>query len=393
MKKHLFISSILILFTLNSFANPDTLKSFPIQFNFLSPIGSHGIYSTEYQYNFSIGILGNRSGGIKGFETAGFFNYTKTNMSGFQTSGLFNWVKDEVSGIQITGLGNYAKKSKGVQISGGFNIAKEGFKGLQIGGLVSTANNKTYQINKYDFSTQISGLYSKGIGFNQFVQISGLVSIGDEIKSTQIAGLVNISKGNEGAQIAGIYNQSKKVKGIQIGFMNIADSVEGFQIGAINKSKLNGKYAYEIGVSDVQNIYFNYRSGVNTLYNFLNFGLQYNNGINWSYGYGIGVYLKEKSKYRTFTEVSAYHITENKLWERRYSNFLLSYAYGFEFGKEDNKNIRITPSFNLYLAKTKDGRLQPYPETSFPYYSLVAKTTRTDVHMWLGLKVSKKINI
>ena len=112
--------SLLIAFCLffgTFHANADSLNYSPVQFNFLSPIGTHGIYSTNYLFNFSIGALSNHSGGIKGFEVAGLYNYTKTNMNGFQTAGLFNWVRNESNGFQVSGLFNSTKKAKGVQIS------------------------------------------------------------------------------------------------------------------------------------------------------------------------------------------------------------------------------------------------------------------------------------
>ncbi len=390
MKKYL-LSFLLVINSLNLFSQNDSLKSFPFQFTLISPVATSKHHSLQYNYNFSVSLISGRSGGIKGFEVGGISNYTKYNVYGFQTSGVANIVRKKVNGIQISGGLNYADKTTGAQIAGLVNLSRNEFKGLQIAGLISTANDTTNKHLLNEFNTQISGLYSKGKGFDQFVQISGLVSISEKIKAVQIAGLVNISEGNEGVQIAGIYNRSKNVKGIQIGFINIADSVDGFMLGAYNRSRKNGKYAFEFGSSDNLNLNARYVSGVNEFYNFISFGLKIKDGINWGYGLGIGLYSIQKSNYISFSEFSVHHITENKLWENRYSNFLFSYGYGIEFNSRGRGNFRIMPTINLYKARTKDGRLRPFPESNFAYYSTKLSNTLNDYHFWLGLNLSYKI--
>lgn len=270
---------------------------------------------------------------------------------------------------------------------------------------ISTSGNNSFQYN-YNFS--ISAISGKSGGINGFevagisnytkhnvngFQTSGLVNIvKNKVDGIQIAGLVNKTNGNEGVQIAGIYNKSKIVKGVQIALINFADSVDGYMIGAVNKSAKNGKYAFEFGSSDNFSINARYVSGVKDVYNFISFGLKYKEGMNWAYGFGIGKYLKEKPKHRTFIEFAFHHVTEDKLWENRYANFLLSYGYGFEFKSNRNGNFRVMPTINLYKVHTKDGRLRPYPETNFVYYSAKASGALRDYHIWVGLNLSYKIN-
>ena len=70
------------------------------------------------------------------------------------------------------------------------------------------------------------------------VNITGLITLVDEIDGLSLSGLSNFAYKFNGASIAGLYNRATIAKGVQIGLINKSANMRGIQIGLWN---INGR--------------------------------------------------------------------------------------------------------------------------------------------------------
>jgi hypothetical protein len=95
---------------------------------------------------------------VKGFQTAGVFNASRSPVSGAQIAGVANWTDQPMHGMQAAGAANWAPEAKGVQ-----------FAVVNVGGTVDGVQ-------------------------------AGVVNIADEVKGMQL-GVLNIARSMQGAPI------------------------------------------------------------------------------------------------------------------------------------------------------------------------------------------------
>lgn len=196
-------------------------------------------------------------------------------MKGIQANLLFNFtgLSDSyptyVRGIQIAGLANLfmGADAEGVQIAGLVNTGGTG--GMQVAGLVNAGMYNEVQValvnhvekggyvgqfGLMNYADSVQGLQCFGM-YNKAENVSGMqigivnrtadplkgvdrkmrmmVGAHDSIMTGMQLGAVNLADSLTGVQ-AGLVNRSVKAKGLQLGLVNITDQLQGLQIGVLN---------------------------------------------------------------------------------------------------------------------------------------------------------------
>ncbi len=310
--------------------NLKTYDNKPVQVSLLPFLGSNYKMSGTRTNNLSINIIAGYAGGLNGTEIAGFANVISGDINGWQfagfsnvvggkgkgwqTSGFFNYMGGSLDGVQLSGWGNVLMDTlSGMQLSGFVNTLKGGMSGVQLAGFanITTKNVDGAQISGFANwahgdvrMLQLSGFGNYAGGDVNMAQLSGFANVSDKLKGVQIAGFGNIARGkSKGAQIAGFMNYSREAdgvgvagfanlsagtsKGVQIaGFLNVAKNLRGVQIGIVNVvdsvesgvpiGLLNfvwrGYHKLDISANDVFPLNISYKGGVPAFYSIISFG-------------------------------------------------------------------------------------------------------------------------
>lgn len=113
LKYTLIILFITFIFTRTLRAENDTLQRFPAQISFVYPLGTNGVESANYEFNFSLNVIMGVTGVIRGVECAGIMNTVNHNVFGAQFAGIMNMASGYFTGFQGAGIINMTnKKSK-----------------------------------------------------------------------------------------------------------------------------------------------------------------------------------------------------------------------------------------------------------------------------------------
>ena len=124
------------------------------------------------------------------------------------------------------------------------NTQDEAFRGVQFAWLVNQARGRTgNQISGLGNLAlkEVDGWQAAVVGVNwslgplQGGQV-GLLNIASQVRGWQVAQTTNVVGKIRGWQLAGITNFVGEVKGGQVGLLNVANEVKGWQVGAINLS-------------------------------------------------------------------------------------------------------------------------------------------------------------
>ncbi|MEZ4800942.1 MAG: STN domain-containing protein [Flavobacteriales bacterium] len=244
------------------------------QVSFVPFIGTNHRLSANCSNAFSFNILGGVAFSSRAFEFGGLFNMNRENAEGVQIAGLYNLNGGAQSGFQLSGLFGYNQlHSKGAQIGGLFNYNPQGFDGFALGGLFN-----------------YTGKSSSGF---------------------QLAGIANISREKfSGVQLAGLVNYAHHAD-VQIGFINIADSMSGTPIGFFNFVK-SGYHKLEISYDSDEHLNLAFRSGVPQFYTILLSSIRpaYRDSTEWSFGYGIGTAPKLAKNVRLNFDLTSQQMVE-----------------------------------------------------------------------------------
>lgn len=294
----------------------------PAQVTFFYPLGTNSVNSHKYYYNFSLNLLAGRTGGIEGFEAAGWVNINDKFMKGFQAAGIgnvclgtgevfqgagiFNFVlKDykgfqgagivnttggKMEGAQMAGIGNFSQGLQGAQFAGIYNVSWEKVKGVQFAGIVNLAGGESENIQ----GAGIINISDKIIG----AQIAGIGNVSIRNQGAQVAGIFNAADEIDGAQIGGIVNIADNVKGIQLaGILNICDSIDGVPIALVSYVHKNGYKKIEASTNEVNLINGTVKTGVRKFYTLFTVGYNPSNSdFNTSFGAGIGTSVLLKNQ-------------------------------------------------------------------------------------------------
>ena len=252
------------------------------QLGFWPGIGTKSALKGQQENKISFNVFGGYAAQVDALEIGGLFNIVQKHVRSFQVGGLFNIVGGKLDGVQLAGL---------------YNDVGGDLSGLQVGGLVNVNKSSTKAL-------QIAGIYNRDQEFTG-LQIAGVLN-----KSVQVA---------KGAQIAGLVNSAKKINGFQLGFINLADTINGIAIGPVNYSR-NGKHALSVSTQENGQWNLSYKSGSYRLYNILQAGtLPTDIGRHYFFGYGLGSEWPLKGKLRMAAELSNLHFTSAKQFDTDYS--------------------------------------------------------------------------
>ena len=124
------------------------------------------------------------------------------------------------------------------------NTQDEAFRGVQFAWLVNQARGRTgSQIGGLGNLAlrEVDGWQASVVGVNwamgplQGGQV-GLLNIASQVRGWQVAQTTNIVGKIRGWQLAGVTNFVGEVKGGQVGLLNVASEVKGWQVGLVNLS-------------------------------------------------------------------------------------------------------------------------------------------------------------
>jgi len=337
---------------------------------------------------FQFASFGNFNKGISnGFQFAGFSNFNYNQADGVLAAGFFNFTNGKSFAVQAAGFANFCEDIEGIQAAGFANVVKGNGKATQLAGL---ANITLGEIN----GVQVAGFLNFSQQKMQNVQASGFMNISnDDATGVQIAGAVNIAKGDlSGVQISGLLNVAKKVKGFQLGFVNIADTIEsGIPIGVLSIVK-KGFREMEISVGEGINAQASFKIGVDKFYNIFAIGTQViGSEYSWGFGYGIGTHLSKNDRFKTQLELMSFHINEGEAWTDG-DNELQQAKVTFTKKVSDHFSIFAGPTMNLMITKNKDNHDQPFTSHFAPYEIVSHSGKNTTLQGWIGFTAGIHIN-
>lgn len=393
----------------------------PYQYSLVPAIGTHGRIGSQVVNKFSMNLIGGYTAGLSGVEIAGVFNIDQKDVKWVQLAGIFNIVGGHFTGVQVGGIHNHIMDSlKGVQIGGISNILKYGFhggqisgtynqaggdgQGVQIGGILNNAGGSLKGAQVAGFlnlgrdsidGAQIAGAVNVGWGDIKGAQIAGAVNMGrKQVDGAQIAGVINYRTGGDGTQVAGavnvsldttsgvqlsgLINYTKVLKGVQIGFVNYADSSDGFSFGVFNFVR-KGFHQVLVYNNELTDVNIAYRSGSRKLYSLLLAGMKLGDKRAYTFGYGIGrpftvsprseitVELTSQSLYLGSWNDTNSIIRLQTAWNRRLNKYLTLYG---------------GPSFTIYYSDKLDEIDPAYESRVPPHYSPF--TLGGGVTAWFG---------
>lgn len=401
---------------------PETDRHQLIQVSLLPGIGTSAPNSATVNVNYSLNLLSGRHNSLDGLEFGGIYNRHETYAYGFQFAGLGNYVGDNVRGFQFAGLINRSKGNvKGLQMSGLTNLGSGNLEGLQLGGLLNTASSKStgaqfsfggnlMKGNLTGGQVSFVGNVTQGnLNGPQFSMGANIVS--DSLRGIQIGGALNSAKYVKGAQLSfginiagekvngfqlGTFNRAHKLSGLQIGLINVVDSLEkGATIGLLNLVK-NGKTEFAIDHNDVDHVRLTFRTGTTGFYNIYTVGFRLlesditnddNLLINYGFGFGTEKNLKKNFFFNLELISSVLYNTEDKeqlfnLLNRLHANIGFRAKKWLAFSGGPVLNVFVTDEYNNETGETS----QLGNKKSF----FDKKSNAEVIKMWLGYSFSVK---
>ncbi len=369
-----------------------------------------------------VGLLGNSLlRGLQGLQVGGFFNRVEGQVQGVQLTGLLNMSMGKVIGLQGSGiinlggdlygmqtstLSNVAANLYGLQLSGVSNIASDVY-GCQIAGGVNFANGKL-------FGSQFAGLGNIAWGGKSAVQFAGLFNYSAKAQF-QISGFLNLAQYIDGAQIGlfnaadrqvngcqigvlnhtrdlqgvqiGLINSAEKANGLLLGLVNVVDSIKGIPLGLINIVKRNGYNRIEISTGDILYFQLGAKFGVPRLYQIVQAGWQVNGRSEyvWSIGGGLGTALPLTKALQLNVELLFSKINEGVLWEGEL-NILQQLKVNLDVKIQERVSLFVGPVLNVHASRFFNTATQEYGSTLAPYSFVNATNNRgTNLKLWIGI--------
>nr|MCU0345647.1 hypothetical protein [Saprospiraceae bacterium] len=380
------------------------------QVSVLPFIGTNTRESDDVSNNLSLNLLWGVNGGVNGMEVGGGLNMVRNDMNGFQVAGLgnkvnrnmtgtqvggiFNYAGGVTKGFQVAGVVNYANNAEAAQAAGFGNMVRGNVAGIQASGLFNVAGGNARAL-------QASGLFNKTGGDSKF-QAAGGFNRSRGSSKWQASGLFNLSRGNTKFQISSLFNSANDVqwgqfgtfnrargnmRGLQIGLINISDTVSGVPIALINIVK-RGYNKFEIYGSEILHGNFQLKLGANRFYNIFHVGARVPPGDGsyiWGIGYGIGKVSKLSKRSSLNWELMAMHISENETWTNTLNSIgQFRWLWNHQLGR--SIGFFIGPTANVMVSQLRN------PETGIIQSPVVPYTLidedldgKTNLKAWVGV--------
>lgn len=364
-------------------SNQVELKQRPAQLSFLPPLSTNGLESHQVVNNLSINLIAGYQGGLEGLEMGGFANILRHDMKGLQLAGFGNNVFGQTLGTQISGFYNYSHGTcVGAQLAGFANVVTDSAWAFQAAGFSNVVTG--------DFKgAQLSGFTNTTVGKMKGTQLAGFANIAvDSMVGTQVAGFANIAAGDvKGMQASGFINVARKVNGLQLGIININDTVDqGVAIGLLNISR-RGVWDLELESSLSFHGLVQLKTGSERLYSIFSAGAsQRANSLMWAYGYGLGTQFPISQKLDMNIDLTSHRIVEPNApaWSINQLNRLkVNVAYPLN----TYMKVYAGPSFNV-LHSTITNNEGELTGGEFAPYTLYEQNLRfTNIKMYPGFNL------
>jgi hypothetical protein len=342
--------------------------------SFVYPLGTHGKYSKDRQFGFSLNLLSGITGGVNGVELGGLYNRNKQYVKGVQVAGILNYTGGFSKGLQMGGVNNTVKKTSNVQLAGIFNNTVELNDGLQAGGIFNIA------------------------GKSSGAQIAGVFNCAKTSSAVQLAGIMNLTKEGNKIQISGILNNAQTSTtqisllniagntGFQMGLVNISGSDDAVMLGLLNFAKKGG--LVEIGLSTGDYIYgaANLITGTDRLYSIISLGM-HTSALSIGTGVGTRISLNPSKKDGIHLE-----LVHNNFYRIDFKDTNLD-AWLEQFRIFYSKRInRLTlyggPTVNVLL------RDADFTKAKDPLYSILNnRGTKRNFDLWAGIEAGIRFNL
>jgi len=347
-------------------ANPENEKLYtPIQFTFITPMGTNGIHSYKYKSTVSLNMLVGVTGGVEGIELGGLSNISLGNIHGVQFAGLSNFNKDRLTGVQGAGLLNVNLGNvNGAQVAGIMNVATKSFTGLQASGILNVVIN--------------------------------------DMRGPQFSGVMNVATGNiHGGQASGILNfTAKKMTGVQAGLLNYATTLNGFQLGLVNISdslqsgipvglfsfvRKGGYHVVELESNETFFLNANIKTGVKRFYNIFSAGVTARNGQAFmGYGLGFGTMISLTEKLHVDVDFLSKTVFDYE-WYSGYEG-VHSLAVSASWQLLERIMIYGGPTFNVVVSNKTDAEGNIVESVLAPWSFYNQTGTYSNVQMYPGFK-------
>jgi len=434
MKKiKIIVFSVLLMFPASflfaqSHGNSDKV---PFSIGLFPPLTTNGTNAGKCINQFSLNLISGYSAGLAGLEFAGFSNTERDFVRGTQFAGFGNFVTGEFAGFQFAGFGNFNKGiSNGFQFAGFSNFNYAQADGVLVAGFANFTNGKSLAIQTAGAlnicedvqGVQVSGLANIVKGNGEAIQLSGGANIttGEvdgvqmagflnfskkQAKNVQLAGALNIVSGDvggvqisgfanlasgklNGTQIAGALNVAREVNGLQLGFINIADTIKsGIPIGVLSIVK-HGFRELELSVGEGLNAQVAFKIGVEKFYTIFSAGTQFLGSRDcWAYGYGIGTHLANNDSYKLQLEAMTYHVNEGETYTDVY-NDLQQIKLLYTKKISPHFCIFAGPAVNLLITNNR----KEFRSRFAPYTIVAHHGEHTGLDGWLGITAGIHIN-
>ncbi len=352
----------------------------------ITPISTSGFDSWKTINHVSLNLLAGFSGGLEGIELSGFSNVLRWDMHGIQLAGFCNNTFGHAKGIEAAGFYNYNHKDMmGAQISGFTNLCMGQVKGIQASGFSNHSWGTTF--------AQLSGFANTSMGPVTGLQATGFVNFArGESRGGQVAGFANVCLGTvKGVQASGFINYAKKVHGLQLGFINVADSIDrGIAIGFLSFVK-DGYKVLQLGGNETLFGEVSFKTGVPRFYNIISLGgTLRNNTLKYGWGYGVGTTVPVFNRLTINVELMSYHLNEDWWWSN-HLNLLNRANLTADFRLTRKFSVYAGPAWNVWVTDTRgDNGMDP----SFVDWAVYDRTDRrTRVMMYPGLQAGVRVAI
>jgi len=188
-------------------------------------------------------------GDIRGINVGGLATVASGNLMGINFGGLAVVSEGDLYGINFGGLAVVARgEMKGINFGGLAVVSENNLLGLNFGGLALVSKGELKGINIGGLAVvaegELTGLNSALLALVSKEGITGLNIVGYKVEAPNINGL-NVSLGwTDVDDLKGIsiscYNKIRGTQtGLVIGLFNVADELNGVQIGLLNIAKNN----------------------------------------------------------------------------------------------------------------------------------------------------------
>lgn len=371
------------------------------QFSVVPFIGTNHKLSGNVINDYSVNLYGGYSLGVEKLELGGLFNIVRGDVNGAQFAGLFNTVGGKVKLVQMAGLINMARDSvTGVQVAGLINMNWNSSQKLSMAGLLNLTHKDSRGVHLAGFGNgtigkqegpHVAGLFNFSTKDSRPAQVAGLMNftVGN-MTGAQISGLLNFSaKQVTGAQVSGLLNYATRVKGLQLGVINVTDSIHGVPVGLLSFVR-KGYHKVEISADEIFYTNVAFRTGVRQFYNIVTVGAKPDSfdkeQTYWTFGYGVGTAPRLSRTLSLNVDLTSNQVVFDQKIEA--INMINKVYLGMEVQALKYVGVTFGVTFNAYVTDTNYDK---YPSlfTDYTPDFMSDKTYSNDLNMktWWGAKV------